>query len=238
MLRVILLLCFIFGNINSFGQEIIGRVVDGDNGRPLSFISVSNLSRSVTTYSDTNGVYHIAATAVDKLRFSFPSYQTVYLSGATAREAEDIKLRKREILLDEVEVISDIAKFKRDSTLNHTLYRKELGYATSRSKRKLLVKTGEIGVTYNGLLSEAALGISGKKKKYKRFAAALQQNEQESFIKLRYNPQVVESLTGMAKEKSADFILRHPMPYDFARESTELELKSWIMNAYKSERGK
>lgn len=150
--------------------------------------------------------------------------------------AQEIKQTPREVELGEVEVTSEMARFKRDSALNHQLYRKELGYARSKAKRKLLVRTGEVGASYDGLISEAALGLSGKKKKYRKFAASLEANEQEAFVRARYNAGLVKYITGLDDSSCHDLIARHPMSYDFARSASELELRSWIMQQYKKDR--
>ncbi len=57
--------------------------------------------------------------------------------------------------------------------------------------------------------------------------------ETEKFIDTRYNPEIVEKLTGAIGDSIGHFMYACPMPYTFARTASDLELKMWIRDSYR-----
>lgn len=45
--------------------------------------------------------------------------------------------------------------------------------------------------------------------------------------------EVVHSLTGLSGEDAGRFMNANPMPYEFARAATELELRAWIRDKFR-----
>ena len=130
--------------------------------------------------------------------------------------------------LQEVLILSDMAKFKRDSARLDSIYAK-----TSRDvNQKVDVHLGP-GIAFEGLFSKAARKISGRDKREKKFLATYHQMQSEKVVAMRYNPKVVASVIGLKGDLAASFINQNPMPEDFARTATELELKMWIRDRYK-----
>jgi predicted PP-loop superfamily ATPase len=93
--------------------------------------------------------------------------------------------------------------------------------------------SGGIGTT--GLISDLALGISGKKKYYKRFAAEMTMLEEMQYSSIRYTTSLVVAQTGLTDSAAAAFIVRNPIPLDFVRVASELELKMWVREQYRAE---
>jgi hypothetical protein len=85
-----------------------------------------------------------------------------------------------------------------------------------------------------GLFTRLARKVSGRDKREKEFLAMYRTMQAEKLIAIRYNPRVVSSVTGLKGEEAVHFVNRHPMPEDFARSATELELKMWIRDRYKT----
>lgn len=146
----------------------------------------------------------------------------------------DTPLSQRTIKLKEVEVLSEMAKFKRDSALQRTIYRKALKDAATKAKPQLLLnKPGEVGISMEGGVSAFAMWVSGKKKKLKKFSAMLEAGERQRYTDVRYNAGLVSRVMGIDDSAALAFVDSHPIPYDFARAASDLEIKMWIREEYK-----
>jgi hypothetical protein len=75
--------------------------------------------------------------------------------------------------------------------------------------------------------------FSKKAKRVYAFQQNFQAGEIEKFVDTRYSTTLVSKLTGFTGDTIAHFMYAYPMPYDFARTATDLELKMWIRNNYK-----
>ncbi|MES2704534.1 MAG: hypothetical protein V4649_17980 [Bacteroidota bacterium] len=227
-IAIICMLCC----LSTFAAEFRGRVMD-ETGGGIALVYIKNANSGEVATSDTGGYFVINAAPGERLVFTHLAYQTYYYAVEYFTGVKIIKLYSRDVQLGEVKILSEMAKFRRDSANNHEVYHKELGYATSKTKKSLSVGTGQVGIGFEGIFSELALRASGKKKRFKDFAATMQADEEERFIKIRYNVPIVSLVTGLTDSAAANFIVRHPIPYDFARAATDLELKSWILYEYK-----
>lgn len=156
-----------------------------------------------------------------------------YAQQTDSMQVADTPLSKRMIELKEVEVLSDMARFKRDSALKRTIYRKALKDAATRVEPQLLANPGQVGITLGGGVSAFAMWVSGKKKKLKKFSAMLEADERQRFTGIRYNAGVVSRVMGIDDSAALAFVDSHPMPYDFVRVASDLEIKMWIRNEYK-----
>lgn len=215
-------------------KQLHGRVTD-DQRQPLAQVIVRDVSNGNVAATDSAGYFSIEVVTGDKMMISHLAYQPYYFTVDATESPREIRLQSKDVQLGEVKIHSPMAKFKRDSELNHQVYRKELGYAKSKVKPNVSVGTAAVGVSFDGIFSELALRASGKKKRFKHFAATMQNDEEQRFIGLRYNSAIVAQVTGLNDSMSTNFVTMHPMRYDFARVASDLELKSWILNEYRVE---
>ena len=81
------------------------------------------------------------------------------------------------------------------------------------------------------LVLAEALSKSSKQKF--RFQKNFNYWETEKFVESRYTPEVVAKLTGLTGDSLAAFMMVYPMPYEYARVVSDLELKMWVRNNYK-----
>jgi hypothetical protein len=82
-------------------------------------------------------------------------------------------------------------------------------------------------------VSAIAEKFNKKAKRTYEFQKVFAKGEQEKFIDTRYTPKLVTQLTGATGDTIGHFMYACPMPYDFARTCTDLELKMWIRSNYK-----
>lgn len=141
-----------------------------------------------------------------------------------AKAQQDIAIHK----LKEVEVLSDMGRYKRDSAFMDTVYRKAFKDANSKIKFKMTN-----GLVFENLPSEVAKKLTGRKKREKKFLHTYQAMQSEKLVAIRYNSSSVGSVTGLKGDDAARFINANPMSEGFARTASELELKMWIRDHYK-----
>ncbi|WP_276132062.1 hypothetical protein [Polluticoccus soli] len=160
--------------------------------------------------------------------------RAVYAQQVDSMQVADTPLSKRMIELKEVEVLTDMAKFKKDSALKRTIYRKALKDAATHAEPQLFGTPGQVGISLDGGVSAFAMWVSGKKKKLKKFSAMLAADERQRFTSIRYNAEVVGRIMGIDDNSALAFVDSHPIPYDFVRAASDLEIKMWIRNEYRN----
>ena len=214
----------------AFAQQFRGRVYDADNSGPIGTVLITNTHSGAMWVSDSIGNCAFTAYPGDVINFSHPAYKPFRLQIMGEQDVVSVGLSRAPVQLAEVQVLSPMARFQRDSAFNHQFFHKELGYTKSQVKMDY---SGGVGTT--GLISELALGLSGKKKYYKRFAEDMIMLEELRYSSIRYTPSLVATQTGLNDSAAAAFINRHPIPNDFVRVASELELKMWVREQYRAE---
>ena len=141
------------------------------------------------------------------------------------------------VQLNNVDVLSDLAKYHRDSVNMAETYKKVYEDATRKPKSSLFGNPSpmglSVGVQYEGLISAFARKVSGKQKIDKRFITDFKRTQAEKFIDLKYNPEIVKSVVEMDTTSIPEFIRTYPMEESYARTASTLEIKMWIRSNFK-----
>lgn len=204
-------------------QTYSGKIMDKTLLLPISGANVrSSSGKNFQTKED--GSFKIDASPSDTLYISYFGYEQNRLVVGKDNYLGLIYLNQKTLSLKEIKVESPLLKYRKDSLENRIIYGREIRDA--QRKTKYFFKDGMI--TGEGFLSEIIVGLSGKKKRQKRFFEQLQQDEKSKFIALCYNTAIVKDITRLDDSTADLFILHNPMPYDFARSATPLEIHMWI----------
>lgn len=229
-MRILVLIIAVLSALSTSAQLIDGRIVDDETLRGVPFANIYNANNEISAGTDSLGYFSIMGQPGDKLMIKRLGYQQVV---QTVKEMRVIvHLQQMPLSLKTVS-ITGRSKYQTDSMYREQLYRKELN-------KPLLTKPslsmpGVVGIGCSGCFGWLADKITGNSKSLKEFRKQFGLNEQEKFIETRYNAKVVRSVTNLRDEDSvALFINSHPMDYDFARAASELEIKMWVLDTYKS----
>lgn len=214
----LLLLCAGFSH-HSLAQVVSGKVVDDVTGQPLSFVSVVNTNTQQLAYTDMEGAFSIAAAPAHELAISILGYHTQKIKAAQAEERETIQLRRKAVGLNEITVRPNWTPYQADSFARARTYKRTLEYKPSGSVMSPVSALAEV--------------FSKKKKRRQRFQKDFYAMEKERFADTRYYPALVSELTDLQGDSLAQFMNRYPMPYDYARAASDLEIKMWIRNNFK-----
>jgi hypothetical protein len=152
-------------------------------------------------------------------------------------DAQSIGDSTKAIQLSNVDVLSDIAKYSRDSVNMAIIYRKVYEDATRKPTKSVFGDPSpmrlSLGVQYEGLITAFARKISGKQKTDKRFVTDFRRTQAEKYITLKYNPEVVRGIISLVTDSIPVFIQTYPMDEAYARAASPLEIKMWIRSNFK-----
>ena len=137
---------------------------------------------------------------------------------------------KRNIQMKEVIVKSRGYDYKKDSAEHQAIYHKAFNTANQHTQ----VNFGGPGIAVNGLFSDLAYAINGKKRKAKEFTKLVLANEQEHIVQdSRYTPGLTRNVTRLTGDTLAHFMNAYPIEVSYVQSASELELMMWIRENYK-----
>ncbi len=216
------------------------RIVSARSGAGIPNVAVSGLQSDASWLSDSLGIVRMDGQDAGPFRFSHISYQTRILRPDTSAGYWLIVLQPLPYSLDGVEVLSPLARFRRDSAFNHSFFRRELADAKFKLDRKFVfVRTWrgmELQIELSGVFSNLAQLASGRKTQYRRLTRELKRIEARKFAAIRYTTALVGEQTGLAEDSAMAFIAAHPLDEEFLRSASELELKMRVRDMYRSKR--
>lgn len=205
---------------------IKGKVTDAGNGEPMDIVAVVNTSTQQLVYTDAKGHYTITAHPGETLAVNYLGYRQVLMPISSGSEliSVNISLRRQNFQMPELVVRPKYTPYQADSISRQSTYQRTL----ARGREGSLMSP----VT---LLAEA---VSGKSKQRFRFKKDFARLENERFIETRYSPELVTQMTYLSGDTLAYFMNQYPMPVDYARSASDLELKMWIRLNYREWKAK
>ena len=227
-MRLLFTISFLFFALCTHAQlgisgalTIKGRVTDATTGEVIATATVVNVATQESSYTDVNGYYSIYAHEGDQLAFSIIGYRTGTLTIKSGSEylPQSIALKRQNIQMSEFIVRPKYTPYQADSISRYSTY-----------KRTLLRRHEGSVMSPVTFLAER---VSGKSKRMFRFQKDFARLEDERFIETRYSPEMVAKMTQLSGDTLAFFMNAYPMPYDYARAASELELKMWVRNNYR-----
>ncbi len=212
------------GLLAAFGtqaQVLKGTVKDGISGEMLAAVVVTNERTNQKSYTNSYGEYTLNAHKGDIVSFHLVGYKpqqyTVPPSLGTAEMY--VSLFQMSYELEEFTLRQRYSPYQTDSMARRGTYKRAL----ARQK----------GGGVMSPVSFVAEKLSKRSKRAFRFQKDFYKWEEEKFISSRYTPELVASQTQLSGDTLAFFMNAYPMPYDFARAASELELKIWIREQYR-----
>jgi len=216
-------------------QQHSVRAYDLVSGQGVGPVLIKNLHSGALWLTDSAGAGAFTAYPGDRVQFTCPGYRPTDISIRGYSEPVTVQFLRAPIALKEVEVLSPYKKFQQDSIFNHQLLRKEIQYAGGLARLDNISGGTGFGIGFNGIFSELALRLTGKKKAAKEAVKSLMYLENLQLNSIRYTPGLVKSQTGLDDSAAWAFIRRHPISNDFLRDASELELKQYIRDLFRAD---
>ena len=199
-----------------------GYVTDISTGKPLYPVTVINSFTQLATATDERGFYSIPANSMDVISFSYIGYKTIQKAKPNSLliATVNITLEHTEYQLEEFRMNpGHLTQYQMDSAERASIYQRPLARRPPSP--------------FNSPVSAIADKFSRKSKMTYQFQRNFIAGEREKFIDTRYTPDIVAKLTNATGDSIGHFMYAYPMPYDFARTATDLELKMWIRDSYR-----
>ncbi len=219
-MKIRLLLILLSSPAFVFAQTVQGIVTDAVTGAPLYLVSVMNDKTQVATTTDKNGVYTLSGKSGDKIRFSYVGYSPVvkYIPPSVIVATINVALDVNPAELETVVFKQKLTKYQLDSIERAQVYKLPM----QRTKPSPMSPASAVAELF-----------SKKAKRTYEFQKEFKKTEREKFIESRYTQQLVGKVTGATGDSISCFMAAYPMPYDYARTATDLEIKMWIRSNYK-----
>ena len=226
MMRWLLIILLCFACASADAQELTGRIIASKTYSPVADVLVANKRTGITTYTDSSGRYKIRAFEGDLLfyyRIGF--YSTRQPVRVKDGEIVTVVLEGSDVLLDEVNV--EARTYKMDSLERAIIYHKPINAANEKVQTQI-----GFGISFSGLIGKMASKLTGREKRVQNFKRRFNQGEQDKFIATKYTLPLVTKTTGLTGDDALIFMDHFPMPYEFARTASDLELQMWVRNNY------
>jgi hypothetical protein len=180
-----------------------------------------NLDLRQSAYTDDKGSFSIYVRPGDHLAFSYIGYKAVEknLPAIIGSTEIVVKMQPMNYQLEEFTVRPGYTNYQVDSLQRRSTYQRPLVMPHANP--------------FNSPISALAQLFAPTTKATFRFQKNYAKWETQLFIDSRYSPELVTQLTGLTGDSLGSFMNSNPMPYDYARSATELELKMWIRYNYK-----
>ncbi len=220
-MRVLLLLILAgLFSAPAIAQTLQGRVTEAGGREPLYPVTVVNLRTQKATYTTPQGHYTIHAEAGDKISFSYIGYkpQEYTMPVDVGVYTANISMQRISYQLQEVILMPGYNQYQVDSFERRRTYRAAL----ARSKSSPMSPVSFVAEKFNK-----------RSKQIFKFQRNFNKWEDQKFIDTRYTTDLVYEMTGLEGDSLAHFMNAYPMPYDYARTATDLEMKMWIRDHYR-----
>ncbi|HRO43261.1 MAG TPA: carboxypeptidase-like regulatory domain-containing protein [Flavipsychrobacter sp.] len=219
--RLYFLIFLAITSVYANAQTLKGIVEDGETGKPLAAVSVYNAKTQQYVYTNEIGAFSLPASKGDLISFSFVGYktQTKLVPAAIGVAEMHIDLFRLSYQLDEFIYRPKYSPYQLDSMERKSTYQRALARERTRSIMSPVT-----------LLADK---LSKNSKQIYRFQKSFNYWEDAKFIESRYSTQLVQQMTGLKGDTLAHFMNSYPMPYDYARVASDLELKMWVRERYR-----
>jgi hypothetical protein len=189
--------------------------------------------------TDTLGHYEIFATDKDSLTFTYQNKPTAKFAVKQIPNiaAFDISLHVRVNskfqTMKEVRVYSK--NFREDSIENRIYYSKIFNYQKPGVSTSINPGSGSVGMDLDELINIFRVR---RNKQLRKMQDRLLEQEQETYIKYRFNKATVKRITRLDGADLDNFMLLYKPEFEFAQAASTVEFYQYILNAsyqYKKE---
>jgi len=210
---------------------ISGTVYDSTKvyGVPGVLVSGTSGSKAIT---DSLGAYHITVPRQDSISFDYRGKSTVKFAVADISDYSSfdislwVTIETKYKLLKGVTVYADT--YQEDSVENRMEYQKVFDYRKPGLRSDFDASSGTAGIDLDALLSAFN---RNKNREELAFHKRLIEQEQDSYVKHRFNARLVQRITGFGGDTLKQFMQLYTPSYDFIANSSLVQFYQYILNA-------
>lgn len=210
---------------------ISGTVYDSTKTVPVTGVTVQS-SGGTITITDSTGHYEIVTTDKDSLTFIYRAKPTAKFAVKQIKNigSFDISLHVRVTekfrTLKEVKVYTK--NYRQDSIENRLNYNKIFGYEKPGIATSITPGSGAVGMDLDEFIN---IFRFRRNKQLKRMQDRLLEQEQENYVKYRFNKLAVKRITRLDGADLDNFMALYKPDFEFTQMATTLEFYQYILNA-------
>lgn len=211
--------CFLIFLLSTHASSAVvwrGKIIDKETHQPIQGVTITNTTHKNLVSTNNLGHFDIEGNEGDVVLFSCPGYrseQHIIIKGLEGIRL-NFAMKLNSFELDEFVATQKFkTQYQADSAERKEVYSRVLARHKSR---------------VSSPVSFVAEKLSRKQRSMFRFQKEFYRSEESQFTDTRYTPELVASLSNLGGDTLAYFMNTYPMPYDYARAATALEIKMWI----------
>lgn len=196
----------------AYAQTIQGEVLNMDDKRALTEVTITNVFNNKGAASDTAGKFVIPADKGELLEFKKDGYKTVRVRIPQSYVPVYFKIimEKGSPNVEQLYAAND---WKTDSFRTHELYAKEIDYPKMSAVDKM---------------QHPFDAMSKHNREIWGFQKDFDATEKEKYVNYKFNPKLISNLTGLQGDSLQAYIRRYKPSYQMVRSLDEYSLYSYI----------
>lgn len=217
---------------------VSGKVYDSSRVVPVKDVLVRS-SNGNEVITDSTGHYAIVVTDSDSLTFIYRNkptakFLTKQIPNISSFDISlHIRLSEKFQTMKEVKVYSK--NYRQDSIENRQTYRKIFGYEKPGVATSINPGSGGVGMDLDELINMFRFK---RNKQLRRMQDRLIEEEQENFVKYRFNKMTVKRITRLEGAELDKFMELYKPDFEFTQAASTVDFYQYILNAsyqYKKE---
>jgi hypothetical protein len=209
---------------------VTGTVFDSSKRNYVENVKVES-TNGYHTRTDSMGRYKIAVTEKDSLTFIYQDKPTQKFAVKDIPNLMQFDLSLGVIVKSGYRVLKEVFVFARsyqeDSIENRRTYADVFNYRKP-TIRTSVSPSGAVGADVNEIINMFRVK---RNRRLKAFQARVEQQEQDNFVRYRFNKNFVRRITQLQGAELDTFMVRYLPTYEFAVTADEVTFNKYILNA-------
>lgn len=227
-----------------FKSDLAGIILETEEAEALPYVHIFNKNTHKGTISDLSGSFSIAFDPADTIVFSAVGFENYTFTIPNSEKVSrhyfvTIKLNHSTFKLSPVTIFA----FKDEATFKNDILNLKLSNADKKilipgsfygtpepAKTKVYLNNG---LACNGCITSILNLFNREVKESKKYNRVLEETPIKQEIYEKYNPVIVQEITGLNEEKLADFMLFCKISDDYILTANDYEIVVAVHNCYK-----
>lgn len=209
---------------------VSGTLFDSSRNYYVENVRVEN-SRGATAVSDSMGRYSIEVSEKDSLVFIYQDKPTQKFAVRDIVNSNQFDISLRVKVTGGYKVLKEVIlyskSYRQDSIENRETYSDIYNYQRP-GIRTSISPSGAVGADINEIINMFRFKRNNR---LRAFQARLEQQEQEQYVKNRFNKNFVRRVTQLKGAQLDTFMVRYLPSYEFASAADEVTFHKYILNS-------
>ncbi|NLR65341.1 hypothetical protein HGH92_13565 [Chitinophaga varians] len=225
--HIVLLALLLLALSHVHAQSPVQGTIFREDSIPAAGITVLNKRTQSAVISDEQGRYQLNARKGDTLLLKALGFVPLLYIVSKDRTSVTHQLQSQPLELKAINIIH--YNYLRDSLRLRQEFRREFDFRRPRWNEVIVSAGPLIAVNINQLYKAVSFNKNKKKEKFRKI---LLDKEKENLVEQKFNPSLVQRLTGMDGDSLSQFMLRYQPSYEFVKDISDYDLYVYIRQQY------